>query len=336
MIITFFIGNGFDINLGLKTKYSDFLEYYLDIETDNQNLLDFKNNIKENISAWSDVELMLGKCTANFEDMNTFVHCIRDFKLCLSKYLIDEQNRVNFNFNIEENENILKDSITNYFEFLSKVDKLKVKSLLSSNNMTSWRYNFVVFNYTNVFENYLKLVKESKKPFPRHHASYEDKINEFTYVHGTINKNMILGLDNEIQIANDDFRKSKKFKDLILKPLTNKKLKGNTDVDVLRIINNSKVICIFGMSIGETDSTWWVAIYDWIKKDSTNYLLIINWDSELDPLFPESTFDKEDYFLSKFCNICKVEDDKKEKLEEQIFVVYNTNMFKLNLNLSEK
>lgn len=30
MNITFFIGNGFDINIGLKTKYSDFLYYYLD------------------------------------------------------------------------------------------------------------------------------------------------------------------------------------------------------------------------------------------------------------------------------------------------------------------
>lgn len=30
MKITFLIGNGFDINLGLKTKYSEFLDYYLD------------------------------------------------------------------------------------------------------------------------------------------------------------------------------------------------------------------------------------------------------------------------------------------------------------------
>ena len=26
--ITFFIGNGFDINIGLKTKYKDFYQYY--------------------------------------------------------------------------------------------------------------------------------------------------------------------------------------------------------------------------------------------------------------------------------------------------------------------
>ena len=28
MYITFLIGNGFDLNLGLKTKYRDFLEVY--------------------------------------------------------------------------------------------------------------------------------------------------------------------------------------------------------------------------------------------------------------------------------------------------------------------
>ena len=28
MNVTFFIGNGFDINIGLKTKYSDFYPYF--------------------------------------------------------------------------------------------------------------------------------------------------------------------------------------------------------------------------------------------------------------------------------------------------------------------
>ncbi len=33
MYITFLIGNGFDLNLGLKTKYKDFLEVYASVET---------------------------------------------------------------------------------------------------------------------------------------------------------------------------------------------------------------------------------------------------------------------------------------------------------------
>ena len=32
MKITFLIGNGFDINLGLKTKYKEFVNYYKKID----------------------------------------------------------------------------------------------------------------------------------------------------------------------------------------------------------------------------------------------------------------------------------------------------------------
>ena len=34
MNITFLIGNGFDINLGLKTRYSDFYPYFIEKSTE--------------------------------------------------------------------------------------------------------------------------------------------------------------------------------------------------------------------------------------------------------------------------------------------------------------
>lgn len=34
MNITFFIGNGFDLNLGIKTSYSDFCPYFFEHSSD--------------------------------------------------------------------------------------------------------------------------------------------------------------------------------------------------------------------------------------------------------------------------------------------------------------
>ena len=49
MALTYVIGNGFDINLGLKTKYSDFYDHYLKQDSPNGNLLRFKSNILKDI-----------------------------------------------------------------------------------------------------------------------------------------------------------------------------------------------------------------------------------------------------------------------------------------------
>ena len=38
MQTVFLLGNGFDVNLGLKTRYAEFYDYYLNIRTENENV----------------------------------------------------------------------------------------------------------------------------------------------------------------------------------------------------------------------------------------------------------------------------------------------------------
>ena len=64
MKITFLIGNGFDLNLGLKTTYKDFYKNYLmtlDSEVINNNVL--YKHIDKNIEDWVDFETRLGLFT---------------------------------------------------------------------------------------------------------------------------------------------------------------------------------------------------------------------------------------------------------------------------------
>lgn len=61
MNVTYIIGNGFDLNLGLKTGYQDFYDYYIEVPSPNAHVELLKNTIKqEGYELWSDLEVGLG------------------------------------------------------------------------------------------------------------------------------------------------------------------------------------------------------------------------------------------------------------------------------------
>ena len=61
MKITFLIGNGFDLGVGLKTRYSDFVPYYLSLPDNDPDIIAFKSIIESDKETWADAELALGK-----------------------------------------------------------------------------------------------------------------------------------------------------------------------------------------------------------------------------------------------------------------------------------
>ena len=66
MVITHIIGNGFDINQGLKTSYKDFYrDYYLKQDSSESVIDELKSAISGDIENWSDLELAIGKYTAH-------------------------------------------------------------------------------------------------------------------------------------------------------------------------------------------------------------------------------------------------------------------------------
>ena len=64
MNILFMIGNGFDLNIGLDTKYDDFMKYYTQTcEDDNEHIKKMKVDMNKWPERWSDFELKLGDYT---------------------------------------------------------------------------------------------------------------------------------------------------------------------------------------------------------------------------------------------------------------------------------
>jgi len=57
----FFIGNGFDLNIGLKTQFKDVLHSYIAKTTEDDEVIDFfKNSMNEDFEIWADFEEKMG------------------------------------------------------------------------------------------------------------------------------------------------------------------------------------------------------------------------------------------------------------------------------------
>lgn len=68
MEVTFLIGNGFDLNLGLCTKYTDFYPHYIDdsrFDSDDPAVRSFKQLLRRggDYDRWADFEAALGAHT---------------------------------------------------------------------------------------------------------------------------------------------------------------------------------------------------------------------------------------------------------------------------------
>ncbi len=94
MNITFLIGNGFDLNLKLDTRYTDFYKYY--IKNDPKDLL--SKSIKDDYEMWSDLEVGLGEFLKNIDEsqIDEFLDSKSTLERMLSEYLTLQDQRISF------------------------------------------------------------------------------------------------------------------------------------------------------------------------------------------------------------------------------------------------
>ncbi len=92
MVLTFFLGNGFDINLGRATRYSNFYDYYKQQPSAYPVVQKLKDDIEEyRDKAWKDLELGLGQFTAKVKTVEEFLIAFADITIELTKYLRSEE-----------------------------------------------------------------------------------------------------------------------------------------------------------------------------------------------------------------------------------------------------
>ena len=287
MNVTYLIGNGFDLGLGLKTKFSDFLPIYIRKKSKDENIIQFRDDIAKSIDNWSDFELQLGKYTKEFgeeqNEVDKFLDQKEDFDLEFFKYLKNEQSKV-----ISFNDEYLKKFVESLYWYDNTENPLLrdepaviIRSKLNGLGFNT--YNFITFNYTDCLEKIIKQVNKQQLLNDRKTLMYgrgKDKIGEVIHVHGKIGKSPIIGVNDKSQIDNSGFNNNNELTELLIKHEIDANSDQGFERKAISIIENSDLICIYGMSLGDTDNQWWKHLINWLRNDSAHYLIVFDYDEK--------------------------------------------------------
>ena len=328
MNIVYLIGNGFDLNLGLKTRYSDFYDYYLKQYSSKPNINNFKSKINLNIELWSDLELALAKQTTFFsnESSDQFIDILDDIQDNLAEY-IDVQDK---EFNITEvSKKKFIDNLCFPEKYLDENDRREIE-IFKEKSFDDFRVSVINFNYTNTFKKVFSYKKNSEIFNSMENADLLKNyyFNEEIHIHGTTKSNMLIGVNDYSQIENKEFQKNSFILDNFVKERMNDLSNTTRKEKCIKIIDSASLICIFGMSFGETDKFWWNKI---LKKLGEENVKVIIFD--IDKSFNErrqyriKTY--EGKIREKLLKYSTFSENELKVISKKIYVCLNTDMFKV-------
>lgn len=353
MNITFMIGNGFDVNLGLKTKFTDFYDTYFKSELDRdvpdsvKNFIQLVLNDKEkfgNLDKWSDFEKAFAEnIEGSVEDVRD---CIEDFTIQFAKYLTDEDEKCDYS-----DESFLKkfeDFLFQSCEYLENLDKQKIDDYYHRNAIYDLQGNtiinnlfFVNFNYTSTLYILTNKIKEKlgndvfDVKNERKKRTYKYRLKNIIHIHGNLKSNIIIGIDSTKQFCHQIIGAKKELEGFIVKKAINYN-SGNQERDKSfdSLIKGTDIIYMYGLSLGETDKSRWDIIKDWIKESVKHKLIYFAYRIDLKMLnriyAPRVIYEikkiKEDV-------LCKLgfATNELEKYYNQIFIIDSSDVLNFKL-----
>ena len=336
MRITFLIGNGFDIAVGLNTGYRDFYKYCKNEHADTCKNNIILSNIMEKPEQWSDMEIALGNFKNEDIDANRFLIDKEKVEELLENYLLSEENRVVFSDT--RNKQVSKEIISSIVRFYNNHPQVFMSQILTTVNSisSSIKYTCINFNYTNVYDRCWDIAKKScdNKPASHVHGTtrYEDSFDIICHVNGVISQGIILGVNDDNQIKQKSLKIDKTIQKTMIKTNANNCLgQGRVD-EAQRIISESRVICIYGMSLGFTDQIWWNSIYKWLVSDKANILVIYDYKPKTSNRISVygDVLSRND-ILRKFAIGAGVEMQKTDEIDERIFTKLNPDIFRFKV-----
>lgn len=344
MKITFLIGNGFDLNLGLKTSYSDFLKQYrIDKESDSEIIKWFKKDVLADSDLWSSAEKAFGKCTSQFKNENRnaemFCECHEDFCINLAEYLQEQELRISQNSIESIIETSFKNAITNYYDGFKEVPQNEIKLFIKGIG-EGYTYNFISFNYTEILDKCVIALKNKGGILGRRNTSggvYQNVVGKLLHVHGYTYRDMILGVNDESQIEDmsifDGY--GEEYVGQLIKIKSNQMNDEGIDEKVHSLLKESNIIYVYGMSIGETDALWWKRICELLKQKKNLLLIIHKYDAPEEKLINRSfvTYTKEK--RAEFLSFSTLTDEEKKAISSRIYID-RSNIFKDLKKMTDK
>ena len=323
MKILYILGNGFDLNLGMKTSYKDFYDYYKSIISTNENIEKLKKNISNNYKNWSDLEYALGQYTDEFKTVEDFDVVFEDIGEKLAEYLKTEEDK--FKPETINQEKFFKDLVKPE-EYLLPADKISLNNFKSKFNNGNWDINIFTFNYTRTIE---KIIENKKNIKLGYHpvGTASAILSSIEHIHGYVDERMVLGVNDVSQLKNKEFHNNIDVLEAIIKEKCNRAYRHTIDNQFTTKIQQANLICIFGSSIGDTDNMWW----ELIGQKLINEIPIIIFTKGEEVISARIGYKNnrtERKMRKYFLNKTKLSDEEKEKFGNNIYVVIDSPIFK--------
>lgn len=335
MNITYIVGNGLDLQYGLKTKYKDFYDFQHKVYIEKKEKEEYTNLIYESLFSdkineyknWSDFELSIAKLTKKEElafyrdDIRSkFVNDFSDVVDDLRNYLKQEQDSIDYSkYKID-----FKSTLNGIKKELPTINQSAIDKKYNVNLHQHDTVNILTLNYTNVID---KLYELSETSFYNNlrNNNYYFNIHAPIHAHGTIDICTVLGVSDETQIATSF---TEEDKETLIKELTLKSFRENMDVKNSNIIKNSDIIILYGVSLGKTDQYLWQQIAE-RSIESSVPVIIYHYAENFDagnPIKVRSLYKKvEDKFIERIDFDLQL----KKKLRENLIIVIGKSIFDL-------
>ena len=332
MNILYIVGNGLDIQYGLKTKYSDFYKYQIPIYKEKNINENYYNIIYDNIlidqntnwENWSDLELALGELTKNSEiDEEEFMEALEEVSIDLNNYLSIVQDKFDLTGKTIDIQKYLK-------EIYSQIpDGSKERALKFIHSFpTEIDYiNILTLNYTNVLDHLIEKEKNKEYNSFRGH-SHGCFIKNVEHAHGTLDFSLILGVNDENQLNKEYTDSNKKYlikEKMLIQARDNRHFKNSN------LIDWADLIIIFGTSIGATDGYIWKKIAEYsIKKNMPIIIHCYKEDFETVRKIPRQLGILYESIENNFIEKSGIEDETKIKiLKNNIIPIISKKVFEI-------
>lgn len=271
--LVFLIGNGFDLNCGLKSRYKDAYEYYLSkTVNDSETIQNFKKDLSANHENWSDFEIGISNYAQKLSNENELIECLRDFRKSLKEYLTIEESKFYDLINstdglINELNSETDNSIKTFYEGIS--------NNISNNIRNIDIIDYITFNYTSILDNltYYKVPRTGER------SKYKLGCisNNVIHVHASCHNNTpVLGVDRIEQLT-VSYSLTNRGKRTLIKPTFNSEVDKSRIESAKERIDNADYICAFGLSLGFSDLTWREKLISWLESTNWHQLFIYDY-----------------------------------------------------------
>lgn len=263
------------------------------------------------------------KITRGTGTVNDFLDCYEDAHASIIRFLTGLESDFSPSLLNGEERISFAEGIRDYYQDLSDIEKNLFDSIMKDRSTQSVSVRFINFNYTTILDKCINLILH--KPLINNNIRKMTIDKNILHIHGNLQHYPVIGLNDESQIANKELLKSSDFVRTVIKKENISYCGEMTYSKAEKLIENSRIICIWGMSLGDTDADWWKLICKVLLRDGTRHVIIFCYKE--DPPNEVSivkTLRIKEPIKNRLLSFSSITDVQKNSIIDRIHVVINT------------